>query len=66
VQINVAGEKPDWTPDEKLRHAMSASDFSSDLHTHRHSDGLNDEIHYAKKASDASGEGVLPGKLKGV
>jgi type VI secretion system secreted protein VgrG len=65
VQLNVANEKPDWTPDEKLRHAMSASDFSGDLHPYRQADGLTDEIQYAKKASKAAGESSLPGKLNG-
>ncbi len=65
VQLNVAEEQADWSADEKLRHIMSASDFSADLHSYRLSDGLNEEIQYAKTAVKVSGDSALVNKLKG-
>jgi hypothetical protein len=65
VQINMATQKPEWTPEEKLFQAMSASDFSGDLHPHRYNEGARSELDYAKKASETLEEEFLAGKLKG-
>ena len=64
VQINLATEDPSWTKDQKLLHAMSAADFSADVHPHRTSDGLNDEIRHARKTLDSSSDADLISKLK--
>ena len=66
VRLSVASESPDWTQEDKLRHTLSASDFSDDLHASRYAEGIEDQIRYAKRALDATGESQLPGKLKGA
>lgn len=65
VRLSVAAQAADWTHDDKLRHALSASDFSGDLHASRYSDGIENQIRYAKSIVDVRGEGQLPAKLKG-
>jgi type VI secretion system VgrG family protein len=65
VRLSVAAQAADWTHDDKLRHALNASDFSGDLHASRYSEGIENQIRYAKRVLDVRGEGELPAKLKG-
>lgn len=66
VKVSVDQEHDDWSPDEKLLQAMSAADFSVDVHAHRHQAGLRDELQYARQATQTQSDQVLTGKLKGA
>jgi type VI secretion system secreted protein VgrG len=66
VKVNVDQEHADWSPDEKLLQAMSAADFSVDVHAHRHQAGSRDELQYARQATQTQSDQALTGKLKGA
>lgn len=66
VKVNVDQEQGDWSPDEKLLQAMSAADFSGDVHAHRHQIGSHDELQHARQATKTQSDQALTGKLKGA
>jgi len=66
VKVSVNQEQGDWSPDEKLLQAMSAADFSEDVHAHRHQLGSHDELQYARQSTQTQSDQALTGKLKGA
>ena len=56
AQLNVQEEQGDWSPQDKLMHALNAADFSELLHRSRYEDGVTDEITLAKKVLDAQSQ----------
>jgi len=65
VQIDMVQEQASWSLDEMLMHALSAADFSADVHAHRHQDGATDELQQARQGSQSRSDQDLARKLKG-
>lgn len=61
--MTVSRQRADWTPEERLAQALSAADYSHDVHPHRYSDGFLEERRYAKEAHGLPDDGVLTNKL---
>lgn len=66
VQIDMVQEQTSWSLDEKLMHALSAADFSADVHAHRHQEGAGDELQQARQNSQSQSDQDLLRKLRGA
>jgi type VI secretion system VgrG family protein len=64
VRLSVHEEDPQWNEDEMLLHALSAADFSEDVHTSRYDDGVPDKVRYAKHALGVQSPQAIAPKLK--
>ncbi len=65
VMLNVQEEQPEWSKQDKLMHALSASDFSDLLRRTQYEEGVSDEITHAKKMLDVPSQaGIIAKALK--
>jgi hypothetical protein len=64
VRISVAKEAADWTEETRLRHQLSASDFSDDTYLSEYSDGMREDLNYARGLTETSTNSELVTKLK--
>lgn len=64
ARLAVVTESAQWTGDERLRHLMSAADFSADVHASSHSEGLPEQVRYAKDVLQTESAAMLVQVLK--
>lgn len=63
ARIKTARESAEWPPEERLRQLMSAADFSAKVHQHLHSNGLHEQLCYAKDQLAAPSSSALAAAL---
>jgi type VI secretion system secreted protein VgrG len=65
VRVNIATESAEWSEKDKLLHALSAADFSPDLHNTIFGDGALPQSRYAKEVFETAATKVIFQKIKG-
>ncbi|TAL20891.1 MAG: type VI secretion system tip protein VgrG [Aquabacterium sp.] len=64
ARLDVAHESPEWTNDERLRHLMGAADFSAEVHRYAGSEGLQEQLRYARELLESPSIPSLLQRLK--